>query len=467
MKRFNFLYNGKEVWKTSLQVTEAAAKDLKHEDYIQRRFAIAAMHELHKQVGEAACVTKQAGAIVELMEDEDIGVRYWTMATLASLGSQSIFDHTEQIAAMLHDRDAGVRTYAAICLTVIGGACDAAFEYIPNLQECLEDPDPGVRVEATKALAEMIEAEDLGEVAEKLVEALEDRRIPIFRASSAEALGALGEAGLPFVDKLAHALKDQYPFVRQAAAKALGDLGSEAMKDTCVPLAKLAISDPVLDVKVAAAEALKQMDLAEALEHADPSFRGWACERVATLGVKVSTPLLDKLGELLQDDDAKVRYWSAWALGDIGAPALKFLPLLIEASPNDPDPETRVSATKACVKLNQDAAKTVAPDVAKSLVHEEALFRESAAKSIGALGQDAMPQARGLDQSLKDEDAAVRLAAVRAILNMGKPAVRICGASLGECSRTDKEFDVRKLSAFVLHEFGLAAKYGAPDRKGV
>ena len=50
--------------------------------------------------------------------------------------------------------------------------------------------------------------------------------------------------------------------------------GLEPNKDTCVPLVKLATSDPVLDVQAAAAEALKQMNLTEALDHEDPSFRG-------------------------------------------------------------------------------------------------------------------------------------------------------------------------------------------------
>jgi len=128
----------------------------------------------------------------------------------------------------------------------------------------------------------------------------------------------LGEAGLPYVKDLCEALNDRYDIVREAAAKALGNLGIAAMKDASVKLASVAQSDPVASVKNAAARSLQQMNLGEALEHEDASFRAWAAERIADAGPKVATPLLSTLGALLKDEDPKVRYWSAWALSDIG-----------------------------------------------------------------------------------------------------------------------------------------------------
>jgi len=389
------------------------------------------------------------------------------MATLASLECDTICEYCQPIADSLKDTDPGVRQYAAIGLAIVGAECDAAFDYIPNLMESLEDSDPQVRIEAVKALTEMIEAEDLEEIAETLLTSLKDRRYPMFRASAAEGLGELGEAGLPHVAALRDALNDKYPEVREAAAKALGNLGIEAMEEACVPVASLAQSDPSAAVKSASADALSQMDLGEALEHEEASYRAWAAEIITQRGTKTSVPLVDKLGELLNDEDAKVRYWCAWALGDIGEVAMPHLPTLLVAAVEDADPDARVAATKACVKLDQAASKKIAADISPSLKHEDAAFRRSAAQCLGALGADAVPEAPGLNEALTDEDVGVRVAAVHAIKNAGKQAARACGASLGECSRKDSDSEVRKWSAFILHEFGLAARYGAPARKGI
>jgi len=467
MKRFYYSYNGKTVWKTASEVTAAAGKDINHDDYLNRRFAVAALHELHKQAGDNANVHEEVPGLVGVLDDEDSGVRYWAMATIASLGSHAIFDYCETMANKLKDSDSGVRTYACIALGVVGHECDAAFDYIPDLQEAIEDSDPQVRIEATKALAEMIEAEDLDEVAQTLLTSLKDRRFPIFRASAAEALGELGDAGLLYLTDLINALNDKYACVREAASKSLGNLGIVAMKDACVKIASLAQSDPAAGVRTAASHSLEQLDLGEALEHEDAGFRAWAAERVSAAGPKIATLHLVKLGVLLEDEDPKVRYWSAWALSDVGEPALQYLDTLLGHAVTDPDPQARVGAMKACVKLDQGKAKEIRADITPTLKHKEVAFRISAAECLKALGADAISEGSAVNEILRDEDPGVRVAAVYAILNMGKQAVRVCGDNLGECSRTDEDHDVRKWSAFVLHEFGLGARYGAPARKGV
>lgn len=519
MKRFYFSYDGKSVWKTSSEVTAAASVNLKHEDLVQRRFAVAAMHELNHQTGAAALVHSEVPGLLELLEDEDPGVRYWSMATMATLECNAIFDYMEQIADKLKDTDPGVRTYAAIAIGMVGAECDAAFDYIPNLQECLEDSDPQVRIEAVKAITEMIENEDLVEIGDALQFQLKDRRFPIFRASAAEAIGYLGEAGLPYVEDLGVALTDKYPRVRQSAASALGMLGIEAMeaatiekvkeaaakaekeaadaeagikpkskfktakqkkeeeenqvpepKDQCIALCQMTKDDPEKPVRDACATALQKMNLGEALAHEDPIYRAWAAERVATIGTKESSKIIEKLGECLHDEDAKVRYWCAWALGDLGEPAKElFFERMLEDAVNDPDPQARIANTKACVKLSQTetAKSSLLTDIQPALQHEDWAIRKATAECISAMGADAVPAGPAINEALYDEHAGVRLACVLAINNMGKPAVRVCGKRLGECSNIDPDHDVKKLSAVVLHEFGLAARFGAPGPKDV
>merc|ERR1712232_399726 len=108
-----------------------------------------------------------------------------------------------------------------------------AVTYMDDYIAALKDTDPQVRIETTKLLVALLEDAELAQTAETHVEALRDRRQPIFRASAAEALGLLGAAGLPYVPDLVIALKDKYAKVRAAGAKALGSLGVEALQQTC------------------------------------------------------------------------------------------------------------------------------------------------------------------------------------------------------------------------------------------
>lgn len=473
MKRFYFSYAGKGtvspgVWKTASEVVKEAGKDLKLEDHLDRRFAVAALHQL----GEHA--SSQVDALGLATGDEDPGVRYWATATVANLGTKfgyDVIDQHEKLAERLKDSDCGVRCYAAIAIAFIGSVqSESVLPYSDDLMGLLEDSDPQVRIEATKALAEILEDDGLEEIATILMKSLKKKKDkkkeePIFKASSAEALGYVGAAGLPFVKDLKRAMKDDYAMVRKAAAQAIGCLGIEAMKEGCVDISKLADSDPDAAVRAAAERSLAQMDLAEALDHSDKIFRAWAVARLAGKGPKATKPLLDKLGELLSDKYSKVRERAAYALGDLGHASDEFVPKLLKIALNDKDPETRVTALKAAVKIDQNGAKAIAPDIPKSLKHEKVAVRKSAVQCLSALGIDAIAQAVDINEALLDEDIDVRIEAAKCIKNMGKPACRVAGANLGDRALNDEDATVRRMCASVLYEFYLATKFGLPRDK--
>lgn len=468
MKRFEFHYVGKKVWKTADEVVAAASQDLKKEDYLDRRFAIAALCQLSSH---PAAQTATADVALAL-SDEDVGVRYWAANTLIGLSNaegSDITAHHKVVATAFKDKDPGVRCYAAVAMVRIAAVeTESAVPYMKDFVAALKDSDPQVRIEATKLLVEILDVEDLAETAASHVEALKDRRQPMFRASAAEALGLLGGAGLPHIPELIIALEDKYAKVRAAAAKALGCLGIEALRQTSPLLVGLVNSDMDADVRNAAAQALDMVDLAEGLQHNDPELRAWAAERAVSSGGKVLQLHITRFGEMLKDTYGKVRSRVATALGDLGDLAREYVPDLLENALADPDGDSRVAATKALVKIEPRALRESDPPsyetMSTFLKHDDAVIRKSAAECLGAMGSDAKSEGISLDAALCDEDASVRLAVVKALFNMGKSGVRTAGVNLGKAAKTDTCFDVRKMAAFALYEFNLAIRFGLPPK---
>jgi HEAT repeat protein len=169
MKRFEFSYCGKTVWKTPDQVVSAASEDLKKEDYIDRRFAIAALSQLSTLPAAQAAAAEIALALA----DTDAGVRYWAAVALNGLGSGMVHHHAE-VAAALKDQDSGVRCYAAAAMVKIGEESDYGKEYFDDLVEATSDSDPQVRIEATRALVAVAREDELEDVAASHVTALQE-----------------------------------------------------------------------------------------------------------------------------------------------------------------------------------------------------------------------------------------------------------------------------------------------------
>jgi HEAT repeat protein len=501
MKRFYFHYAGRYEWKTADQVVEAASIDIKKEekrllkevpstkqefaaclgeddglkrwekakvvqDYVDRRFAAAALCQLSSNPAAQSATADVAAALA----DEDAGVRYWAAHALIGLGSvegSDLSEHHEVVATAMKDKDPGVRCAAAIALAMIAEEeTENVIKHMEDIVAALKDSDPQVRIETTRLLVALLEDEELAETATTHVEALRDRRQPIFRASAAEALGLLGGAGLPYVPDLITALQDNYAKVRAAAAKALGCLGVEALKQTCPMLVGLVNSDMDVDVRNAAAEALTMVDLNEALHHADAEFRAWATDRALALGTRELKLHIARFGEMLKDHSGKVRCRVAQALGAVGDSAKDYVQGLLENALEDADAESRVAATKALVKVDPRSLREsgCTGPIAAFLKHDNVAYRKSAAECLGAIGSDAKQEAVLMDEALCDEDASVRLAVARALFNMGKFAVKTCGVNLGKAAKTDKDSDVRKSAAFALYEFNLGVRFGLPPK---
>lgn len=127
-------------------------------------------------------------------------------------------------------------------------------------------------------------------------------------------------------------LLDADRHVRSTACEALGELGAHEATSALVPL----LDDPIEDVRAAAAGALGKLgtnDAADALFEALHAGRhhvvGYLVGPLARCGPRTHERLVDASA----NDDARVRYWAARALGATGEK--QFAPLLSRLQAED------------------------------------------------------------------------------------------------------------------------------------
>ena len=133
--------------------------------------------------------------------------------------------------------------------------------------------------------------------------------------------------------------------LRENAAKALGQIGSEA----AISALTQALQDESRDVRLRITRALARIRLVDAvpaliraLQDQDVGVRRSAADALGQIGsgAKDAVPALIRA---LQDQDGDVRSNTAWALGDIGSGAKDAVPDLIQALLQDEDKSVRVA----------------------------------------------------------------------------------------------------------------------------
>lgn len=116
-------------------------------------------------------------------------------------------------------------------------------------------------------------------------------------------------------------LTDPNQRIRAAAAQYLAEAG---LVQSVQPLLKLLTEDKENQVRIAAVYALGLLGAREALEtileilknkNEDSGLRGSAAEALADIG---DTRAIDPLMEALSDESVEVRFWSVFALGELG-----------------------------------------------------------------------------------------------------------------------------------------------------
>jgi HEAT repeat protein len=211
------------------------------------------------------------------------------------------------------------------------------------------------------------------------------------RQAASDALGAIGSEAVP---ALVQALADEDERVRNAAARALKDVGPQAVD--AVPALIQALGDPDDDVSMAAASAL------------------------GDVGPEAIPMLIEALG----NRDAPARRGAILALGWIGPEAKEAAPLIIQALEGDAEWLVRSSAAHALGSMQPDASEAI-PALIQALADESEYVRAAAADALGDFESQAGDAIPALIEALADEHAGTRSSAARALRD-------ITGQDLGE-----------------------------------
>jgi CHAT domain-containing protein/tetratricopeptide (TPR) repeat protein len=283
---------------------------------------------------------------------------------------------------------------------------------VPGLTKALKDKDGKVRETVAGILGDNgARAKD---ALPALTEALKDEVLAV-RLGVMVALCKIDRAqAKELVPRLGTMVADKDAETREAAIKALGDIG---------PAAELAI--PALG------EALKNKERLTCL-HAT-----FALARIGPAAVPV-------LSEALTLPDADVRKSVMDALGEIGPQARAAVPPLRDAL-TDPDLVTRVHAAAALGRIDPTVPiDALVADLVKDLRDPDKDVSSRAADYVGQIGPTARAAVPALVEILKKGSPALREKAVEALDRIG-PAAKEAVPALIEALR-DRETDKRLLA---------------------
>lgn len=142
--------------------------------------------------------------------------------------------------------------------------------------------------------------------------------------------------------------------------------------------------------------------------------------RIAAWGLSESasqtTGLLALTAALSRDESARVREMAAWALADSRDDA-RAIDALIGAVQSDRSSEVRSTAIWALGNLNAEGDSRAIAAIADALTSSDPSVREIAAWSLGSIAPDKAPAA--LLQAVGDGDVAVRITAAWALYQIG------------------------------------------------
>ena len=313
---------------------------------------------------------------------------------LAGLGRSGLHALVQAIA----DSDSTLASNALSAVAMLEYS-DRGIDPTSELLRLLSDPRPRVRENGVQSIR--LDGSDRQAAIAAMTKALSDANSRV-REAAVERLSDLVGDNRPLIPDLIHALRDSVAAVRHAAAGALGRTQSW---DTLAvsALSAALLEDRDLDVRQAAARALGELGaaatpgvgaLVTSLGNWDESLRA---EIVASLGHigadsigEARTPILAALATALVDRDSSVRELAARALREIGVPAAAHD---ITALRNR-DPQVRVMAIQA---LGEQPLSPQAIDALVTLLRDpDEDVRAEAVGALGGFGPTVEPRMRTL-----------------------------------------------------------------------
>ena len=192
----------------------------------------------------------------------------------------------------------------------------------------------------------------------------------------------------------------------------------------------------------------------------DEDGRILAVDALADLGPN-ALPALDDLVKALGDDNIRLRWHAARAIGRIGEDAFPVLPKLV-ALLKDADPIVVTQAAAAIREIRADEGNAPLADdhaqayaeavdaLAATLVHVDPRVRRGSLKTITALRPEPVKLANLLNDKLSDADPSVVMPAMESLADLGADAVPMLVESL-------KNPKSRYWATVALTEIGPAA----------
>ncbi|HEY9070526.1 MAG TPA: HEAT repeat domain-containing protein, partial [Candidatus Ozemobacteraceae bacterium] len=281
----------------------------------------------------AKCLSKSPRAALAILIRQ-FGDKVWKLRSRSAMAVGRMGRvATDALKAALDDPDPNIRFWSALCL---GHLRDRSLT--KELTNKLSDPETGVRMAVLRALREIGDPSVVGKLFEALSQPSEQVRDLIY-----DILKDFGTHSIPF---LMESLSSEYWMGRSLAARALTEMGSEAIspltaalesqdkerrfwaikilgqmrEPTALPEIRRFLTDQDSEIRMAAVQALAGFPQSDTIpllieRFLDPSWvvRREACKSLIACGMPAVQALLSALGSVEED----VRYWALRALGDI------------------------------------------------------------------------------------------------------------------------------------------------------
>jgi HEAT repeat protein len=442
------------------------------EKYAEGFNAQDAVEQALAQLGEAS-----VAPLIRALRAADPLHRMELERALARVGKPAVKPLVKELA----ERRSGVREDAVSALGLMGTEARPA---IPELQKMLKDPDRHVRISAALALYRL--TGQVGASIRVLVGAIQDEQSTAF--SALMALWEMGSDAAPAVDAVAKSLAKKPPRKGNAAQPEIPskeDLALEAAnrsRDRCTAI-------DVLGVMGASVANKSVLFLIAAISDDDKRVRWTTADALGKLGdaAKAAVPALM---QLLKDPDKNVRLAAARAIARI-APASAEAQATVMPWLEDNDAGSRIAACSLLAHSDALSEKTV-PALIELLENRSEVIRENAIGTLFEMGPRAKAAADALRQKLDDADGVMRVYAAAALAAMNdqrEPSIaKIRQAMQRKDSFAptaakalwrlqgngeevvpvlvemlgDKRFEIRGAAAIVLGEMGPTAKAAVP-----
>jgi HEAT repeat protein len=397
--------------------------------------------------------------LLALLGEPDAATRQAVIAALNSIGHP---DMAARIAERLGDPDRIVRESALRIAGYFGYP-----ECFEQVLRCCHDPAETVRRVAIESLAFF----DDPRVVPALVSALEEQASSV-RAGAAAAL-ARAEPAVA-VDALTRVLGDPDPWVRYIVLRSLGSIGDERVVPSVLDALRM---DPAPHVRLAAIDVLGRLGRAEAWDVLEPLTRSTdsdiASTTIRALGHLDRPDVLPALEAFLRAPEAwrraaavsaatvrtedRVAHLLQWVAavdedGDVATSAIDGLARIARRPDSQGTEAARALVALTAEPLRRDAAITALSqlpsrridDVARGLADPSPDVRCASVDALGRMQQAAA--SRAIESALNDSHITVRLAAIRALKNLG---TREPQRKLMTLARTDPDVEVRRAAMFA------------------